>query len=518
MKAATIMAGIAAVFVVSAPAFAGYGQLMTDFNNYQPPDLIRNMDRGPIEKPDKDQQRTLIDQAVTKLDSARIEALQSLRNPSPGELFYRPNATRMRALAPAVDNISLAQDALAYGFALEDLETLVLLRSPAVRAAGNRVEAAIEGYSQVANLDQILATYAALTETVKTKVGPMMNQGGSAKQFPFPGVIALKGAIVDQDVKIAREKLEAIKRDQLTMARKYYWNLLYNRRAQSVTWELIRRLEQFEAVLAVAKESGRANLQDLIKVKVLKELQQEGLETLRQERRNLETAVLELLALPPDSKVGRPAVRTPSPELPELVKLNPLALRKRQELKATKAAIEKMTLMIELAETRILPKYTLDLSLYADQAANQVGSQAKTPTFATTTKASMGAGLPKAPWYGTGDAFLRETRERLKALESDLVKKESGVLVDVRKAWFNLDKALREEKLYRESLIQLSAGALDASLTGFETGRVVFADVIDSYNLWLKTGLSGERRRADLGVAQAELSAAVGLDSEAGTK
>jgi outer membrane protein TolC len=166
--------------------------------------------------------------------------------------------------------------------------------------------------------------------------------------------------------------------------------------------------------------------------------------------------------------------------------------------------------MIELAETLILPPYTLNLSVYEDEALNQVGSLATKETFPITTKASKGTGLPKMPWYGTNDAYLRQTRQRLLALKEDLKLEESRTSTLVRKAWFELDRAMREMSLYQKTVINLSQSALDVSTRGYESGNVTFADVISSYTIWLEARLTFERKRSDLGITWAELERILG--------
>jgi len=167
--------------------------------------------------------------------------------------------------------------------------------------------------------------------------------------------------------------------------------------------------------------------------------------------------------------------------------------------------------MIEMAETMTQPGYSLNLALYVDEAVAQVGTFRAREPFSVTTTASTGAGLPKMPWYGTNDAYVRETRQKLSALRQELRKAEDATSFGVREAWSGLDQADREERLYARSVVDLSQAALEVSTRGYETGRVMFADVIASYTNWLKAKLALERRHADLGVARAELEEAVGV-------
>ena len=105
---------------------------------------------------------------------------------------------------------------------------------------------------------------------------------------------------------------------------------------------------------------------------------------------------------------------------------------------------------------------------------------------------------------------MRETRQKLKALKAELIKIEAATKTLVRNSWFELDQAKREAALYRQTVVKLSQAALEVSTRGYETGEVTFADVIASYNTWLRANLTLARKKSDLGIARAELERVVG--------
>ncbi|MDO9111342.1 MAG: TolC family protein, partial [Desulfatirhabdiaceae bacterium] len=254
----------------------------------------------------------------------------------------------------------------------------------------------------------------------------------------------------------------------------------------------------------------KTSFQDVIKVTIQSRILEEDLITLTERTRNLESKLLDILDLPPETLLGPPADQAPDKRLPSLNQLYPLAREQRQELRRLRAMVEKMELMLELAETMILPPYSLGLSYYDDEAILQTGSAAMKPPYSVRTTAAVGAGLPKSPWFGTNDAWLNGTRRSLDALRADLKKSEAATDNQVRNAWFEMDKSRREEALYRDTVVDLSKSALDVSTRGYESGAVSFADVISSYTNWLNVGLALVRKVSDIGVARAELEQAVG--------
>jgi len=493
------------------PACARYQELIRSWERYEPTLFYQNYSKPRLAKQipptpvDRD-----FEKEVQKLKERKRKWEDSLKVPEKEDGFYRPDPARFSALLPAGKEPSLAEEVLAKGFILEDLEILALLRNPGVKAAERTLRASIEAYSQVWNLDEILRQYTAFTEGLMTGIGPMEGGESMEVKFPFPGVLALKGEIVTQEVTASREMLGIARRMAITQSRQAYWELLFTIQAQKITGEMLRLLKHLEAVAAVRYETGKTSFQDLIKIRIETDKLGEDLKTLREEQKNFEAKMREILDLPPETKVGPPIAQTPQLEVPPLSGLFPIALERRQELRQMRAMIGKMERMIEMAETMIYPPYSLSLSLFQDEAIAQVGTMRMKEPFPTKTTASTGAGLPRMPWYGTNDAYLRETRQKLAALREDLKKTEDETFFKVREAWFRLDRARRQEVLYAERVVNLSQAALEVSTRGYETGMVAFADVIASYTGWLNDRLSLERERSNLGIARSELEEAIG--------
>ena len=55
-------------------------------------------------------------------------------------------------------------DLLRPRFSLQTVQALILLRNPSIKGATDRFRAALEGFDQVTQLDEILRQYSAFTE------------------------------------------------------------------------------------------------------------------------------------------------------------------------------------------------------------------------------------------------------------------------------------------------------------------------------------------------------------------
>ncbi|MFZ3046602.1 MAG: TolC family protein [Desulfatirhabdiaceae bacterium] len=488
-----------------------YRQMSSELDSYRPPPYFQSLSGGAkFSVPEPTAPDPTRNEGRMQVSEMREKWQQAFETAGSANAFYRPDPDQFRRLSAFARDDASAAGLLKKGYTLENLEILSLIRNPGIRAAESRVQAELAAFSQVSELDAVLEQYTAFTEGLMTGVGPMKGKDSVRMKFPFPGVTALKGEVVNASVKAATESLEIVRRDALTGIRKTYWNLLYIRKSRLITAETLELFRRLESVANTRYTAGKTSFQDVIKVTIQSRILEEDLVTLTERTRNLESNLLDILYLPPETHLGPPVEQAPDKMLPSLNQLYTLSREQRQELRRLRAMVRKMELMLELAETMILPPYSLGLSYYDDEAVLQTGSAAMKPPFSVRITASVGAGLPKSPWFGTNDAWLNGTRRSLDALRSDLKKAEAATDNQVRNAWFEMDKSRREAALYQDTVVDLSKSALDVSTRGYESGTVSFADVIGSYTNWLNVGLALARKVSDIGVARAELEQAVG--------
>ncbi|MFZ5569856.1 MAG: TolC family protein [Thermodesulfobacteriota bacterium] len=417
--------------------------------------------------------------------------------------FYVPEPGRLEALAPSLDDPEASGKMLAGDFPLADLELLAWGRNPMIKAAENGFRAALESYDQVAGLDEILDQYAAFTAGSMVFPKTREEMGAMDRQFPFPGITALKGRIVTADIAAARQDLEIARRRAITETRRLYWDLVYNRKAVEIISQTLVLLDGFEASTRKRYASGRAFLREPVMLRIRKEKLKEKQISLIENGRSLEARLKALLLLPGEAVIGQPAGREGRPELPSLKELNRLAAVHRQELIRMRSMIARMEWMIEMGETDIYPGFS--------PAASFSGMDGTERPAVDRIQAAMDIGLPLKPFTGLSDAYLRETRQRLEALRRELEGLTADTVADVREGWTAADRAKREEQLYREKLSELSRLNYLASLRAYESGELSFAETVEALLLELSVRLAGEKRRAELHIAVAELKAAVGF-------
>jgi hypothetical protein len=509
MKIMTL--SILGIIVACAPisAFGGYRDLKEEIEAYTPPALL-NQYSAPapsgITEPTGITETDDFSIETKTIEDAQLRWSKLLESKSlPGAQKPFSDAI-VNAAGDDANTIALLKER----FTLAATQALILLRNSSIKGATARFQASLEGFDQVTQLDEILRQYSAFTEGVMAGVGPMRGADSIQMKFPYPGVTALKGQVAEENVKIAYLNFDIVQRDILVQGSKAYWNLLYTHRALGITQDTLDRLNHLESVATTRYGAGKTSYQDVIKIRIGREKLEEQLDTFKKQRVNLETELLTLMNLQPGHSLGWPRTTTPELSLPKLNRLYPLAIEDRQELNRMRAMVGRMERMVEMAETMIQPDFSQNYSLYTDQPVLQSGSSGMKPTFDTAVSTTRGKGLPKNAWFGSQDAYLRETRRKLDALREELADAEWRTTLMVRKGWFELDRASRERSLYKQRLLGLSQTSLDVSTKGYESGNVSFADVIASYKGWLDVSLASVRRNSDVGIARVELERRIG--------
>jgi hypothetical protein len=465
---------------------------------------IPDSGKGPPPADDFMNQRDQIESKAMAWSSALDAEDKDIR-------FISPVSEKLSALTHAAHDEAAAVRALSPKFSLETVQILTLLRNPGILSAEKTFRGKLQAYSQVIGLDDMLRQYAALTRSIMPGIGNMADKESPAVLFPFPAVLALKGEIVTQEIIIARQALEITRKAAISESRRLYWKLMANTRVQEITRTSVAILDQLEMSARKRYETGQETLQAVVRVQIQQIRLAEELTTLREEHKTLLVGMRSLLDLHPSSAVGNPEVRLPQRAMPNLERISALAFENSQELRTSQAMIGRLERMIEMAESEIYPSFTQNYSLFQNRAVNQVGTGGTENPFVTDYKASEGEGIPKKPWFGLEHAYLRETRENLTALREDLKKTENDIRFKVREGWFRLDKSIREERIYTKKITEYSRLASEITANRYEAGVADLRDVIDYYMIWFDTLQVAEQKKADIGMAHADLEEIVGI-------
>lgn len=492
------------LFPMASASCTGYATHLATWESAAPPAYLTAARRDTATPATNPAPMPTANQAL--LPAPPAEATTDLHDSLP-----LPDPTITAAMAPAADDPAFTAARLADGFTLPELEALVLLRNPEVRAATAEYRGVLERYTQTTALNDLLSRYSGFAGAIETGVGDMAPGTNQAGLYPFPGSVALRGEIIQQETAIAHEALEINRRTQLANVRRAYWDLLYARHAHATAIHEYDVVDSLKNTSAINYAAGSSPFAELVQVDIDHGAMKAAIPIRLEEVRVKEAVLRALLNLPATVVIGVPAKADPERQPPLLAETIATALRGRQELKSLRLQIIKTQLLIALAENDIHPGYSLNLSAFPAKDASRVLPGGARPESFATTPGESRAGSPPNAFYGLEEGYLRETRQTLAALQQRLSNEEAQTRSIIQEAWFQLDKARREEVIYREKIIPLSQVGIDTANSAFATGRASHAQLLDSYSKWFAATLAGQQRLANLGSAWATLAERVGV-------
>lgn len=170
MRIWKFMLMVVAILSVSATCQSGYKELVSDWNDWTPPEYIdpntskKNIKTLLPESKDKKELPTGYSVWESRLENLlkKGKFIQNGGWPFDGKRL----------------GIKESQVILSSALHLKDIERIGLQRNPAILSAIANYRAELDGFDQVEGLDAVLSRYSAFTKGVMTGVGPMKGRGG----------------------------------------------------------------------------------------------------------------------------------------------------------------------------------------------------------------------------------------------------------------------------------------------------------------------------------------------------
>lgn len=175
-------AAVVLLWMGGGTAFGGYRDLKREMDAYVPPVMLYGQG---VAQPPADPATDDFQAARQVIETARERWRHAVSDRAPILAGNDIAPDLVHAAADDHRTLALLQDR----FSLQTVESLILLRNPAVQGAVDRLEAALQGFDQVTQLDEMLRQYSAYTAAVMPGVGPMGAMGEAIEmKFPFQSV------------------------------------------------------------------------------------------------------------------------------------------------------------------------------------------------------------------------------------------------------------------------------------------------------------------------------------------
>ena len=396
-------------------------------------------------------------------------------------------------------------DPLRDGLTIAALDALLLARNPGVRAARESLEAAYTRLPQTAYVTWLLGTYRSFLAGMMPGVGPMLPTSVSA-DFPFPGVLALKGELVTQDVAVARAAYEQMLRDQVLAAEETFFEAWYLSRAIRLQRDLFDTLSQVEASAQAKVRTGAASQARVLQVQTELALQQERVFSLLEARENANQRLQQLLDLPPTFPTLVPRLPEDRPTVPAgLAALQALGAERAPEVSLAKARVGRMEAAVRLAEKMSEPDLAPGFSTF--EGLQPVNAMRSAPQGVVPEGFQQRLRTPRTFWIGWREAFLREARARLRALEAGVVSARRAAELHVHHAHHLLEAAERRLELMEEVGQPHARQALTEMLAAYQADDLDLTTLLDGVRRALDADLQRDAALRDLFVGYEQLRA-----------
>lgn len=382
-------------------------------------------------------------------------------------------------------------------------------RNPSIQAASQAWQAALQRYPQGAYLDGILRQYNSFTKRLDLLLGGMQPQKPMVDtEWPFPGLVSLRGDLIQTDIEIARQDFSIALRDTLANTKKTFHDFIYIERAIEVTRENQELLKQMLDVASQKFETGNTAYNDVIKARVALSKLTDAIITLDDQRETIIARLNTLLDRAPHAPIG--SLTPPSIQQIQLKidRLYEIAQQKRQEIRQMQSRIERTRLLIDMAQEMNRPDPTLGASYFQDRSGLLIGVEPDRSAFQPAPRQAL------RPWFGQREAFIAEMQKRKQELSNKLEDITNQTLFEVKSSHFSLDAAYRESELYRTTLIPEAQQSLEVAEADYQGARTDFLDYLDAQRTWLEFNLVHYKAQRSYGVTLAELERVAGASLE----
>jgi len=311
--------------------------------------------------------------------------------------------------------------------------------------------------------------------------------------FPFPGKLALRGKVADEETRRAEAEYRAKQIEIASRVKAAYYELFLAHKAIEVKRQEIEILQNFAKIAEALYAVGQVSQQDVLKAQTVLAGLFRDLAPLEQRRASAEASLNTLLARPPDAPLGLPEP-PPSPVFPyTLEQLRTLALEKRPELQAAQAAIAQGEAALALAQRQFYPDITVGLEYIQVRDGTD------------KWEATVGINIP---WLWSRPRYTAQAQEAESQIKAALAAQQAvrnRTLFEVEDLVAKLRSAERQAVLYATSILPLAVQTLDAAIPGYQTGKVDFLTLLENQRLLREVELAYhqalvafEQRRADL--------------------
>ncbi|OGX57860.1 MAG: hypothetical protein A2306_03635, partial [Omnitrophica WOR_2 bacterium RIFOXYB2_FULL_38_16] len=392
---------------------------------------------------------------------------------------------------------------------LEDYIRIGLKNNPGLRAGFYKWKVSFKKISKEASLADPQFTFTEYLEEVETRVGPQQRAFSINQKLPLPDKLWIRKS---KAFKASEEAYHNFQKNQLELVYKItdvYYEYAYLSKAILLMEENIKLLKNFESVAQARYKSALAQNQDLLKVQVELGRLENDLYSLRDMQLPLVSRLNALLNLPKNNLLPWPNESLEDAVMQERYKevddLYDVLKEENPEILASSSKVEENKDALKLAKREYFPDLTVGVTQIdtGDALNSSTVDSGKDPLMVM-----FSVNVPI--WFNRLNAGVQDAKASLNASENYLENKENELFSQLALVHYKLRDALRQSQLYKDALLPKASQALNATQSGYESGKVEFLSLIDAQRVLFNFQLAYYRFNANFHQRLSELQSLLG--------
>jgi outer membrane protein TolC len=375
-----------------------------------------------------------------------------------------------------------------------------LEHNPSVIAARRNVEAELLDYRLALSIPDPVVSGGVFVKEVETRVGAQRARVGVSQSIPWPGKLAKRRAIEEQDHLAARQRLRAIEARVLAQVRQSFAAHYATGRWLAINRENLRLLDQMESLLRSRYTVGEEDLSSVVKIQVEMAIMQNRIDSLAADGVETAAALRALLNLERDVPVPFPDDLPLSTVPDSLTDLLPAILDTNPRL----GQVERRTAAADAAVALARRQFGPDFAVMSDYIFVEA-----LPPSATTAEDNgsdawiVGASLTLPVWVGVKIDRIRKAKAQQAMWEAREEGLANELVAESTRAVEDLNDARRAIALHEGTLIPLARQTLSLTEEAYRNDRATVLDFLDAQRrlLDLRMALASQRARREAGVA-----------------
>lgn len=390
---------------------------------------------------------------------------------------------------------------------LSELVAEALANNPDLKSAEARWQMAKHQIIPARSLDDPRLSFALSNYPIDDLSGDVTPMTGKeiqlSQMFPFPGKLAAKEAMAEQQAIWYRGVYEDARGQLVQQVKDAWYRFYFQQRAIDITRQNLTILQDFIRLTETRYAVGIGLQQDVLKAQVGRSKLQDKLFNLEQQRTTVLAELNRLLNRPAFGPLEPPGNLTLTTVDANLQALMNVSRTQRPLFTAYQAMINRYQAQRKLAKLNHYPDFNLFTGYrQREEVAGDPAARSDFVSAGISINIPLGQGKRKAA-VSEADSALRMAHSQLK----DIYNRVDFVITD---QYAQMEKNRNLAELYQTGIIPQAEQSFEASLTAYQVGDADFLNLLDSLMILYRYQIDYHRALSDHERSVARLEAAVG--------